>query len=1079
MLILHSIDVSVQSICFTVLSAAETGPYKALIKDISVGVSLSDPKNALHKEHIGSREQKDPFDLDAYALKITLGQITLERDTLHHTMRLARIGQIELQTLIFQWPAPFLNASPFMRNDANASLLALHLKLASIHLTDRAQDLQALISMMESREKKPQDSVAVATVPQPPKPPAFPMPRLAISVECGPIIARVIYDAENGEQHRAIEMRNNGFVVMINSEYRYPTVPISRFFPAASSVQSLHWNCAFSFHLEPILIRVRSEHEFVGTGEPNMLVTDPDFLDDPPVVSIGGIEVQATANGIAQIDGAAEAFAIIDKTSLIADLSIAFESICVELWHPIAVDATLRIVSMMPPKVAKEPKPLSKARFLNLPVGLSAKAAISRFVVFITAPDISPNDNLELSRGFSLRTSVAAEYCSLRSNQVHWVHHPHRLQNRAKLRLVSEPLPDAIVAARSLGSQDHKSAFIRLRVTNLVFKDAVATQFEPAEPEIVGREDLPSSSTEVLRISNIQMNVCLSCKPSPDSTQYTDYCEVSAQVPSIRVDFKLVHAYSILLGLQTIRILNPPRPPPTDVPVHNLGPELVLTVQGNITSIQALVTLPHEKLFFRMDALHAHMSSGGPPRIKWTKAALLISLPPQSARWETPVEGMWDEFVSLQAWELGFTPIDGSLCISVDGDSARIHIPHGFILANLLQDISVSAKAIKHIAHMASTGCYSEMGSPEAEGPKSVPHLTIRLGYLCVEAQDDPFESKLGLIWQEGVEASKQRRDREEAFNAKVVAIMEAEPELSESTGIPKVDSEQDYQFSAKHSISITEARKRLDDVHSLDWHLRLEKGREQRSKFEDSIRHKLYGTSFPTAPNALPDFIKMPPPSSNPPLLRAMLQNLCLIISPPSFTMDQLPDVMNNFGSGLPRDTEFSLLVPLHIHFTLSSLRATLRDYPLPLIYIPAQANATAVAWTFDTDLIIGEEMGTELSVDWVQCPIIEAHQASHGEAPFSISVPKTIMPVKTYAQPVINISTPESTTLSWGVSFTPAIQDLMRIVETLSSAPRDPSPSVGFWDKVGRFFSSGVCADFITDAFGASLDSQSCVYW
>lgn len=160
----------------------------------------------------------------------------------------------------------------------------------------------------------------------------------------------------------------------------------------------------------------------------------------------------------------------------------------------------------------------------------------------------------------------------------------------------------------------------------------------------------------------------------------------------------------------------------------------------------------------------------------------------------------------------------------------------------------------------------------------------------------------------------------------------------------------------------------------------------------------------------------------------------------------------MYDLGSGLPRDTLFSLLVPLHIHFTVSSFKVTLRDYPLPLLHIPARSDPAATSWTFDTDIIIGEEMGTQSSVDWVKCPVIGLHQASHGEAPLSILVPKTIMPVKTYAAPIIKVATTEPTVFSWGVSYGPAIQDLMRVVESLSSLPRDSSPAVGFWDKVRK---------------------------
>lgn len=273
---------------------------------------------------------------------------------------------------------------------------------------------------------------------------------------------------------------------------------------------------------------------------------------------------------------------------------------------------------------------------------------------------------------------------------------------------------------------------------------------------------------------------------------------------------------------------------------------------------------------------------------------------------------------------------------------------------------------------------------------------------------------------------------------------------MSALPDVPPMGTEHEYQFNSKHSVSIEEARRRLDDVHALDWSLRLEQAKEQRDKAENFVLHKLFGTSVPTSPDALSEVMVIPQPSSDAPLLRATLENLCLTISPPSFAIDQLPEVMHTLGSGLPRDTQFSLLVPLHIHFTVSSMTASLRNYPIPLLHIPQQAEPSQISWTFDTDLIVAEEMGTDMSVDWIRCPVIEPHHSIHGEMPFSILVPKTIMPVKTYATPIIKIATPEATTFSWGVSYGPAMQDVMRILDTLSSSPRDTSPTLGFWDKV-----------------------------
>ena len=1025
-------------------SNPEIGAYRALVKGISIVGSLSDrSKNYLHKEHIGSREGSDSFETDAYTLNIALRQITLERDTLLQTMRLAKFGQIVCQSLIYQWPTPFLNPSPFMRNDGNAALLAIKFKLANVHLTERLNELKGLFAFLESKQQKDKASHPGSSTTS-----IVSMPRLAVAVEIGPIVTRIIYDAGHGEIHRAIEQRCNGIGVVLKAEYRHPTKAISRLFPAASSMQSMHWISTLLLNIEPVLVRVRLRHDFIGAGDVRMTVSDIDFLDDPPILSIGTIEAVLTANAIAQIDGTAEAIAVIDKTSLAAHLSVTFETICVELWHPIAVDASLRLMSLFPPKAVRSPDSADtrEPRFSRLPVGLSSRVAVGRLVCVITAPDISPDDKVDLSVGFSIRTTLAFEYCSLRANQTHWFEQPQRTQNRARLQLPTEVIPEAIAASKVPSPHDNV-ALVKVRVTNLIFKEAVATQFEPDEPAIVGREEpaASQSSRDIILINSIQLNVSLSSKPSVGPSQHTDLIDISVQIPSIRVSLHLASVYSVLLALQTVKLLSPSSPP-TSTPTSRPTP-LSLTFHADLPVIQGLVTLPAAKLYLHVSELRVITSTETTPKLKWTQAALFVPLPsPKNPCETTLMEGDWDELLRLQSWEISFTTVAGSLCIAIDGDSGRIRIPYGFVLADLIQDIGIAAKAVRHMSHMANAGCYSEMALPEAEGPKSVPHFTVRLACLCVEAQDDPFESKLGVIWQIGEGAVKQRLEREEAFSAKVSAILTAESEPSQE---PRTESEREYAFDARHTVSIEEARERLNGVHALDWSLRLRTQRDQQSKSGNQILQELRTTALPHKSDSLPDFIHLPSQLLAPPLLRIKIQNLCLVVSPPSFSVDQLPDVLQNLGK-LPRDSKFSLLVPLHIHFTVSSLHATLRDYPIPLIYISPQVKPSAVSLTFDTDLIIGEEMGTEKSVEWVQCPIIVDRNALHGERLLSVSVPKTIMPVKTYAAPDINISSLEPTVLSWAVSYMPAIQDVMRIVDTLTTPPRDSSPAVGFWDKV-----------------------------
>jgi len=190
--------------------------------------------------------------------------------------------------------------------------------------------------------------------------------------------------------------------------------------------------------------------------------------------------------------------------------------------------------------------------------------------------------------------------------------------------------------------------------------------------------------------------------------------------------------------------------------------------------------------------------------------------------------------------------------------------------------------------------------------------------------------------------------------------------------------------------------------------------------------------------------------------VVRLVIDGVNLQITGPSFPLEKLPDFLFDIGGGQPRSSEYTLLVPLHLDVAVTSITVNLRDYPLPLFAVNGKPGAEATALTFRTDLVIAEQMGPVQSVEWLDCVIVEEDFGVRGASKFHFGVPKTIMPVKTYANPEVNATTKETTEICWGISYGYTIQDVMRILETLSSAPRDPSPSVGFWDKVNWFLHS-----------------------
>jgi hypothetical protein len=291
-----------------------------------------------------------------------------------------------------------------------------------------------------------------------------------------------------------------------------------------------------------------------------------------------------------------------------------------------------------------------------------------------------------------------------------------------------------------------------------------------------------------------------------------------------------------------------------------------------------------------------------------------------------------------------------------------------------------------------------------------------------------------------------------DAFDAKAATILAAE---SEKNGQANQDEPDGYRFTSQHSVPIEEARQRLLIVHAKTW----QEVHQQYHAKQIQWNRSFYTPHKPRSPNVSnmeSTLIPVAPIPDGPPIIRLVIDGVNLHIGGPSFPMGNIPNFLFDIGAGQPRDSEYTLLIPLNIDLAVASLTVNLRDYPLPLFAVNGQPGTENTALTFRTDLVIAEQMGPVQSVEWCDCVIVEEDFGVRGASKFHFDVPKTIMPVKTYANPEVKATTRETTEICWGISYNYTLQDVMRVLETLSSAPRDPSPPIGVWDKVNRLLRS-----------------------
>ncbi|KAF7331891.1 hypothetical protein MKEN_00069400 [Mycena kentingensis (nom. inval.)] len=993
--------------------------YKVVIRDIHLGTQMSDPEQTqLHRSCLGRRKTADPIDPQGYSCTFATGQVRVDRNTAVSQICLVSIRSTNLQGFATQWPTPWLHSSPFLAGDPNAAALAFSAHVGAINITERLDRLTVLFADQKPRAVVEDSPLA----PLSPSDQGVPLPRLSIQVECDPVCARLIVGTKPVDPS-ALDFRTDGFVVSASTRYsaRRSLRSSAATPPILSESIPLQLQGSLDVVLRPFFIRVCSRR----SGATNS------FLEDPVAFSMEAVELYGHGTAEASIGDDGEVAAV-DVHSKILQLHCTTDAVCAELWHPLVTGTLTKILSTLPRKAPAPPSKSSGSIVDKLPSGAFASITLGRVVVLVTAPDINPDDSMDLARGFAARaTGLAMEYCSLRSNPNR--HADWRATTRQKLYLPAETLLPGVLAALRTNSA---AIFVSLSVPDVALRSAISTPYDADDPLLAERDDPNLKSQEFLRIEGTHAVVGLSSGTFWPTVSMVDSCDLTVNVGHIHGTLQLAHVYSILLGIASVQHLANARPRSTPA-----TRPLLFKATVNMRTVQVLCELPHQSAVLRLDGINSMISADQSAIIKWDRAIVWVKA--QS----------WEEFLCLHKWTVTFN----SGIIDIDGDNARIHVPNGFIVSDLILDISVFVKAARHLSRICLIGHYYPIPIPESEGPKQVPKLTLNVRSFIAEAADDPMESNLGLIFRTGLEAARNRKDREEGFAAKVESILAAE-----TFAFARNPDNPDYRFDAQHSISIQEARERLDEVHSVDWGMRLRSARQRQNKDEESISRRHFGSQHIKVNRRVPNLVPVTPLPPTPPLIRILITNIALNIAPPSFAMKDLPKFLHEQGSGMPLDTKYSLLVPMHLNFGLASLRASLRDYPLPLVYIPPHEDKTLFVFDFDSDVVIAEEMGTNLSVDWIDCLVVASDYGLAEAAPFALSVPKTIMPVKSYANPIIEVTASAPTTFTWGVSYQPATQDLMRVVETLSSAPRDASPAMGFWDKMRLIFHWSIKADF-----------------
>ncbi|KAJ5650288.1 uncharacterized protein N7484_004011 [Penicillium longicatenatum] len=542
-------------------------------------------------------------------------------------------------------------------------------------------------------------------------------------------------------------------------------------------------------------------------------------------------------------------------------------------------------------------------------------------------------------------------------------------------------------------------------------------------------------------------------------------------------------------------------PPPSSPSSPAKSKNELITMDVKATVIQLKTNLPADPPMM----LQIYGLSGGSHRLSTPHVkANLVRLHAEAPK----LKGVWARIGSMNNVRLDFRKMkfkQGSSLVeerSIDlwADFIRIGVPHHMVMHRIFDNLINTSKAFKQLHHRFKARCKEFFSVREPEGPKKVPRVSLRSKALLFELEDDAFEWKLSCIYRTGLIEQVQRCAREEAFYLKAQKVRESDQRrassrlrtrsshrtlrserTSQDTRRSKsadtrakqdepprgrarkyrYDTEGETCLTAEQKISTDAAWNRLQQHNAQVWKEKIDAAMKFQGTSIKEVRNLFCGADEPPDDAKETETILAIP--NRPGLLSALISDVNLVIDKPSFPIEEYPKFLHRIGKGMPMSMKYGLLVPMSFNLEMGEARVNLRDYPLDLLHIPALRPGQSPrlpSWSLRTNFVIAEEYRDHDSARQVEVELVPSALEADGSPtdPFHIKVWRSVTPVKTYSDPVIEINTSLPTSISWGVSYQPVIQDMMKIIEGFTKPEIDPSDRVGFWDKIRLSFHSRI---------------------
>ncbi|KAJ5098114.1 hypothetical protein N7532_005115 [Penicillium argentinense] len=548
-------------------------------------------------------------------------------------------------------------------------------------------------------------------------------------------------------------------------------------------------------------------------------------------------------------------------------------------------------------------------------------------------------------------------------------------------------------------------------------------------------------------------------------------------------------------GAPSISLPPPPSSPPP-------GKSELITVDVKATVIQLKANLPADpSMMVQIYGLAGGSQRLSTPHVKATLVRVHAEAP--------KLKGVWARIGSMNNVRLDFrkmkmkqgAKLTEERSIDLWADFIRLGVPHHMVMHRIFDNLINTSKAFKQLHHRFKNRCREFVSTREPEEPKKVPRVSLRSKALLFELEDDAFEWKLGCIYRTGLIEQSQRLAREEAFYLKTQKVRETDQKRASSRLRAKsssrtlrsertsqdtrrsrsagprprqeehhgggrsrkfrYDTEGATCLSSECKVSPDTAWDRLQQHNSRIWKEKIDAALKFQGTSIKEVRNLFSGADEP--PDDVKETETILAIPNRPGLMSALISDVNLVIDKPTFPIDEIPSFLHKIGKGMPMDMKYGLLLPMSFNLEMGEARVNLRDYPIDLLHIPALRPGQSPrlpSWSLRTNFVVAEEFrGHESArqVDVELVPPTELADGAHAD-PFHMKVWRSVTPVKTYSDPTFEINTSLPTSISWGVSYQPVIQDMMKIIEGFTKPEIDPSERVGFWDKIRLSFHSRI---------------------